>query len=281
MFEAGVEYKRTEIHRQYGGQAQGGMSTPARHPLIFLFTGTNGELYGYQDHFEDGIFLYTGEGQTGDMRLVRANKALSTHLKDRKRVFLFEQTRKGWVRLIGEVQCLGLHYEQRPDRDGEKLRQAIVFHLDVLTPHSGQAQTDNEGPLSETAEEPTGREPLNELRQLALRPAPRSASPKERARSVRIRSKAVTLYALKRSEGICESCLKPAPFLAKWGAFLEVHHVHRLCDGGPDHPAAVAAVCPNCHREIHYGREGQTKNRKLIEWLLVREGRVPEIDEAA
>lgn len=34
---------------------------------------------------------------------------------------------------------------------------------------------------------------------------------------------------------------------------LEVHHLRRLADGGSDTVANAVALCPNCHREIHYG----------------------------
>ncbi|MFC1652495.1 HNH endonuclease [Planctomycetota bacterium] len=37
--------------------------------------------------------------------------------------------------------------------------------------------------------------------------------------------------------------------------FLEVHHLFRLADDGPDIPDNVAAICPNCHRELHYGAD--------------------------
>ncbi|MFG8677889.1 zinc-finger-containing protein [Pseudomonas aeruginosa] len=64
--------------------------------------------------------------------------------------------------------------------------------------------------------------------------------------------------------GICESCEKPAPFLRKDGrAYLEPHHINRLSDGGLDHPLYVGAVCPACHREIHYGLGGADKNELL------------------
>ena len=38
------------------------------HPVIFLFTGEQGEQYGYSDDFQtDGTYWYNGEGQVGDM----------------------------------------------------------------------------------------------------------------------------------------------------------------------------------------------------------------------
>jgi 5-methylcytosine-specific restriction protein A len=71
-------------------------------------------------------------------------------------------------------------------------------------------------------------------------------------------------YVLRRSEGTCEACGGKAPFRRIDGTpYLEPHHSRRLSDGGPDHPRWVGAVCPNCHREIHYGVHGEEKNRRL------------------
>ena len=49
MFEIGQIYHRQQqIHDVYGGQRQGGISTPATAPFVFLFTGDTGEQYGYR-----------------------------------------------------------------------------------------------------------------------------------------------------------------------------------------------------------------------------------------
>ncbi|WP_147195697.1 HNH endonuclease [Rummeliibacillus stabekisii] len=34
---------------------------------------------------------------------------------------------------------------------------------------------------------------------------------------------------------------------------LEVHHIKRLADGEEDTVENAIAVCPNCHRELHFG----------------------------
>ena len=63
----------------------------------------------------------------------------------------------------------------------------------------------------------------------------------------------VTAWVLKESDGICESCASPAPFTKPDGdSYLEVHHVKRLADGGSDTISNAVAVCPNCHRALHY-----------------------------
>ena len=86
MFVPGQNCRRhQDIHEIYGGQRQGGISTPSGHPLIFIFTGESGETYGYRDEFRpDGTFWYTGEGQTGDMEMIRGKwkAVILCHLND-------------------------------------------------------------------------------------------------------------------------------------------------------------------------------------------------------
>ena len=66
------------------------------------------------------------------------------------------------------------------------------------------------------------------------------------------RSDIVVRYALRRANGICQLCEKPAPFCDNQGIpFLEVHHVKWLSEGGADSIYNTVALCPNCHRKIH------------------------------
>ncbi len=37
-----------------------------------------------------------------------------------------------------------------------------------------------------------------------------------------------------------------------------------LSDGGPDHPSFVIALCPTCHRRVHYGFDGLEYNEDLV-----------------
>jgi len=59
----------------------------------------------------------------------------------------------------------------------------------------------------------------------------------------------------KRANGKCERCKADAPFLSTKDhrPFLEVHHVIQLSQGGKDMVENAVALCPNCHRELHYG----------------------------
>ncbi|WP_282103420.1 HNH endonuclease [Halomonas getboli] len=64
----------------------------------------------------------------------------------------------------------------------------------------------------------------------------------------------VVAWVLTQADGICECCGSSAPFIREDGTpFLEVHHLRRLADGGPDIVENAVALCPNCHRELHAG----------------------------
>jgi 5-methylcytosine-specific restriction protein A len=65
----------------------------------------------------------------------------------------------------------------------------------------------------------------------------------------------VAAEVLVRANGVCERCNCEAPFVrSKDGSpYLEVHHTGRLADGGEDTVQNAMALCPNCHRELHFG----------------------------
>jgi len=66
----------------------------------------------------------------------------------------------------------------------------------------------------------------------------------------------VSAWVLDRANGICESCEAEAPFRTDDGrSFLEVHHLVRLADGGADTVENTVAVCPNCHRALHFAAD--------------------------
>ena len=102
-----------------------------------------------------------------------------------------------------------------------------------------------------------------------------SLSPKTSDRFVSkyIRLPEVVAFTKFRANGICQLCQKHAPFYSKHTPFLEVHHVKTLAEGGSDKITNTVAICPNCHRALHYS----DKKLELLESLyeknefLVRE----------
>lgn len=66
----------------------------------------------------------------------------------------------------------------------------------------------------------------------------------------------VKAWVLQQAAGQCEVCSKAAPFIKDSGLpYLEVHHIRSLGDGGSDTVTNAVAVCPNCHRALHFSND--------------------------
>jgi 5-methylcytosine-specific restriction enzyme A len=261
LFEVGRVYeRRKDIHARFGGQQQGGISTPSRYSCVFLFTGPSGEQHGYRDGWDDnGVFLYTGEGQSGDMSFVRGNLAIRDHAAAGRDLHLFESLGKGeGYRYVGLFDCVGWEPRRAPDTAGND-RSVIVFHL--------LPEGDVPTVVEQTALLPGSLEELRRRAFQAVTP-PGDQPAREARRSYYERSTAVRVYVLVRAAGVCEACRQEAPFRRADGTpYLEPHHTRRIADGGPDHPRWVGAVCPNCHREVHHGENGGEVNQRLMDYL--------------
>jgi 5-methylcytosine-specific restriction protein A len=189
------------------------------------------------------------------MLLQRGNLAIAFHAADGKSLLLFRKTRDGlWF--LGEMVCEKHHIEKAPDRDGNQ-RAAIVFEL---RPLSAIVET------MEQALETDRPKTLDELRALAkvaasIVPLAKTAG----VRNIYQRSRDVRNYILARAAGNCEGCKAPASFLRKDASpYLESHHIRRVSDGGPDDRLFVIALCPNCHRRVHAGQDGEGYNSSLL-----------------
>ena len=251
-FVIGTRYhRRDHIHARYGGQRYGGIATPAKHPLVICFTGEDGKAHEYHDAVdEDGVWRFFGEGQTGDMTMDGGNRAIRDHITNHKDLLLFQKEADNWYRFLGAFVCIG-HSENR-----ETGRLRYVFHLQPLEAMAPSPGEDLDAQLVGLS--------LAELRQRALAAPPTGDEPRLRKVAVRLRSAAVRLYALHAAGGSCGLCLQPAPFTTLSGEpFLEVHHLDRLADGGPDHPDHVIALCPNCHRRAHHGHDADDVGTRL------------------
>ena len=79
-----------------------------------------------------------------------------------------------------------------------------------------------------------------------------------------VRSSTVRYNVLYRANGKCELCGDPGFLTAAGEIFLETHHVISLCDNGLDTESNVAALCPNDHREAHYGANRDQMRKELL-----------------
>ncbi|WP_404927135.1 HNH endonuclease [Mesorhizobium sp. ORM16] len=245
--------RRADIHARFRGQQQGGIITPVEHSLVIIVTGEEGLAHGYADRRRaDGVFEYFGEGQVGDMQMVRGNAAIANHSAAGKSLLLFRRAPGGLV-FDGEYVYERHHFEPAPDREGNE-RQAIVFELRPIE------NVDEAVEQQDPAEAPLAR-----MRDAAFEAANLAPGRRVVEMTVVERSRRVRDYVVARGVGHCEGCDAPAPFRRPNGTpYLEPHHIRRLSDGGPDDPRYVIALCPNCHRRVHSGADARQYNAELL-----------------
>jgi hypothetical protein len=133
LLEIGDVVRRRSIHRAYGGQQQGGISTPKSIPDILIFTDPkSGAQYGYDKYEglrEDGSYSYTGEGQYGPQPFVRGNLAVRDSAAEGRTIRLF--TTHGPLATYVGAFTTGqptYHVETIPDLAGNP-RTGIIFNL--------------------------------------------------------------------------------------------------------------------------------------------------------
>lgn len=126
--EIGQSYLKLDIHNAYGGNPRAGICPTAAGVVLIFSDPPSGTRFGYDQNDEvvEGIYRYTGEGQSGDQQLVRGNKAL---LSDQKLLLFARQDLKSWI-FVGEVALDPEPFEiaTAPDRN-EKLRKVLVFRF--------------------------------------------------------------------------------------------------------------------------------------------------------
>ena len=269
----GMEYSLKDLGGASSGAHLQRIATPVGQLFVDLFTEENSDPFGIKDVFrDDGVFVYTGERQINYAELEGVNLAVRDSARDGKQLRLFERTKEGKARFVGYAAYLSHHIDETPDATGE-LRSAILFELEVSAQVNRSTHVGvNAGVGSLSAPDLSAVNTLADLRVAALLPSPSGSTPKQRRSFVYYRSKAVKKYVWMRANGKCEGCQKSAPFVnRRQEAFLEPHHTTRLADGGPDHPAHVIALCPNCHREVHHGADGEKLNKEFIDWLRKKE----------
>jgi len=147
--QIGSEYKRSELHKYFGGQSQGGISTPTKYKYVFIIAYKNsGKDFGYEDGWDEdrNFYLYTGEGQVGNMKFLRGNKAIRDHQQNDKKILLFQETKETYIKLDSELNFIDYEYIQTIDREGNN-RSAIQFRLQSIDSEIEITPTEKSSPL--------------------------------------------------------------------------------------------------------------------------------------
>lgn len=128
-----------------------------------------------------------------------------------------------------------------------------VFDEKFFLKHAISNSTSYDDDLNKRIKDSEKLSQEDRLRQLAT--SPRLPEKVEVSTHRFIRNANVIVEVLNRANGICENCKLEAPFLRSKDKtpYLEVHHIKKLADGGEDTVENALAVCPNCHRQLHFG----------------------------
>ena len=228
-FRLGKQYRRKDLHDRYGGMRQSGIAPSREVPVIFIFTGDTGELYGYKDEFrDDGTLIYTGEGQVGDMTYDRGNKVLGEHQKEGRELHVFRKEESELVTYLGQYIHGKSFRETLPDREGND-REGIRFKLN----------------------------PIDEVEVDSPVALPEGNSAPERTRSVgkRVQRDEKLVQEIKwLYNDTCQLC-GDRRLQGDDIGYSYVHHIKPLAKqhGGPDVPENIIVLCPNHHDDFDNG----------------------------
>jgi 5-methylcytosine-specific restriction protein A len=283
MFIVGVEYPRHLLLEYVGSkQAQAGILWGDKHPDCVVVTsgGRHSKEAGYEDkQYPDGSWVYFGQGGTGDQEPNRYSNRL---LVDEERsVLLFTTREPSTEEVIGRNSHAKLYRFEGifgvrgweffiPSQGLRKGNKLLLFHL---IPNKNVLSNWEPDDIENEIENENNDSLLDLRNKLGTHNKPVSGilSPRGYKRA----SAQIKRYAKLRAMGVCENCNKLAPFIEKGGQpYLEVHHLFRLADDGPDSPENVAALCPNCHRMAHFGQNQDLFRDELVQLVREKEARL-------
>ena len=142
------------------------------------------------------------------------------------------------------------YYEQLSNVNLHSMRAVLDSHAKNSSPIELQAHTENfaDAVLESLQDSPSAR--ATRLSKAAKLPTKVPV-----ISYAFVRNPDVVAEVLLRASGKCERCYQDAPFKRKNDSkpYLEVHHIVQLAKGGEDTVSNALALCPNCHRYLHFG----------------------------
>lgn len=229
--------------------------------------GDRGDVLLHQMDEGDWVFAYSnghgfvGAGQVGSVSSYRL--LMPSDLPDGWESNHRHLRQVDWIYSVGNLaQGIPAGEVQRnaPRQTKELLSDEVGYHLLKLL-----ANRDERALSKETLQQfksafvssvEMSSQDTSDARQQRLKNAKKFALRKPVLSYEFVRNPDVVAEVLYRAEGTCGRCLSPAPFArrADGAPYLEVHHKMPLSFGGEDTVENAIALCPNCHRQLHYGQ---------------------------
>lgn len=259
-FEIDTHYTRAEVaaviglpaSKVKGGDWATGYTFQNGAWFIFSSVGIPGRTgHDYQNEFIGTDLIWWGKSKT---RLDQAQ--ISNLLSGKHPVYVFVRSEvRGPFRFLGLGAATDI-------RDGPPVRATWAFSR----PPEGSL------PPEALPESEEFRDEVRKRKKKGFSGPPQgNAKPEQKIASgkVYVRDPDVVAFVELAADGFCEKCGLRAPFLRPdESPFLEVHHIQPLADGGPDTVWNAAGLCPNCHRECHYGQNIAELRKQLAAKIL-------------
>ena len=222
-------------------------------------------VYRNQREFNDAIEILStrhlmNKGSARDFldnfKHLMAGKVYNRTLNGYATKYFLERIEKdfGSTALRNALQAVNAHIEYYESLNHGKLRNIRKIH-DEFKRRMEPALSFNEH--NDNFDFQIGRSlrDSSEMRKGRLKLAPKIPLTSSLSVTVFKRNPDVVAEVLLRASGQCERCNCPAPFRRKKDGtpYLEIHHKIQLASGGEDSVENAMAVCPNCHRKLHYG----------------------------
>lgn len=213
----------------------------------------------YEDRWINGILHYNGMGISGDQSFdFMQNKTLFQSRTNGVEIYLFEvfDSSEDKYIFMGQFELCDTPYFQNQFDNKDQLRKVCVFplkSLDLDTTHMAiREDLLNSAEVTKRKNKKIQSLSNEQLKKIALA-EPKISGNRNVITNHYYRSPYITEFAKRRANGICELCEQPAPFKLNDNIpYLETHHIHWLSKGGEDSIENTVAVCPNCHRKLHY-----------------------------
>lgn len=242
-----------DLQEVFGCGNSGGMRRAKKTNSLILICDHTKALY--DDRWENGILFYTGMGMKGNQQLsYMQNKTLAESKTNGVELYLFEVFSKNKYLFQGRPELADNPFKEEQLDEELKPRKVWIFPLQLKegTPilQEKEVQEILRFKSLSKANKVITKETLKRI--VESKEAKKTSKGVKKIQNSYYRDANVVLYALRRANGVCDLCEKPAPFESKDGLpFLEVHHIEYLSQGGADSYDNVSALCPNCHRKVH------------------------------
>jgi len=128
-FKLGEKYKREDLMSAFKGAFQGGINICKRTNTIVITSKHTGNRI-YDDKLFDGdVMYYTGEGQVGDQKMWKGNKAILEAKEKGRDIHLFVRFKPTEYTYFGIVELVDQpYYDNEKDVEGN-MRKVIKFPM--------------------------------------------------------------------------------------------------------------------------------------------------------